>query len=554
METQLILSMMGGLGLILLGMKLMTDGLKMAAGSMLRKLLSGWTKTPLRGLSSGFLMTSAVQSSSAVTVAAIGFVNAGIMTLGQTVWVVYGSNIGTTTTAWIVALLGLKIKVKLLALPLVAVGTGLWLSKGMTRQAAVGEALAGFGLFFLGIEYLQGGFGSLGASIDPAAYAFPGIQGRLAFAALGFCMTFLMQSSSAAMALILTATAGGMVPLETAAAAVIGANLGTTSTAAIAVIGATANARRVAALHVIFNFITGAVAFLVLTALLGIILETRLMLEMDTNAVSVLALFHTAFNILGVLVVGPFTNYLTTFLESKFRSEQESASELKFLDDTIVSTPTIAVGALTQEVGRVAESAQRMAHAALKCRNKHQPCVELHREKSILDKLQAEIGTYSAKLRKHGLPQETSELIPDILRSLRYYVVVGETALEAETTSKQLNPLPDGSLREQKSKLLSKAGTITLHADPAEHRFSAKGITALQNDFEQDYQQMKLAFLEAGSSGQLPIDQMVLQLDFLSTLHRMIDQSVKGTTKLYGIGKHLGVYHKLLPTAPIVSS
>ena len=506
----LVMNLTGGLGLILLGMKLMTDGLKLAAGGVLQRILSSSTRTPFRGLASGFMMTSAVQSSSAVTVAAIGFVNAGVMTLAQTVWVIYGSNVGTTTTAWIVALVGLKIKIKVLALPLVAVGTGIWLSQTVTRRAALGEALAGFGLFFLGIEVLQGAFVGLGGALRPEDWALGGLAGRAALAGIGFVMTFLMQSSSAAMALILTATAGGMVPLEHAAAAVIGANLGTTSTAAIAVIGATASARRAAAMHVIFNVVTGVVAFVALPLILAAILGLRLRIGLAFDPVPVLALFHSSFNILGVLLVGPMTGRLVDMVQGWFRGdEEEGAERLKFLDDTILATPPMAMGALTQEVSRVARSSLRMAHAAYQCGNRQSPCRGLHREKALLDKLQADIGEFSAKLSKQGLRQDTSLLIPGILRALHYFVVAGDSALETANIGKTLPRLPTVEMEEAYRRLMDSAAKLSLHADPSDKNFNVGILDRRSEDFEYAHEDFKTLLLEAGSKARLPIEQMV---------------------------------------------
>jgi len=538
----MIISLAGGLGLLLLGMKLMSDGLKMAAGGVLRRILSSWTKTPLRGLASGFMMTSAVQSSAAVTVAAIGFVNAGVMTLGQTVWVVYGSNIGTTTTAWIVAFMGLKLNIKILALPLIAVGTALWLSRRVTRRSALGEALAGFGLFFLGIEGLQEVFVGLSQTVRPEQWVFDGIGGHLALCGLGFVMTFLMQSSSASMALILTAAAQDMVPLELAAAAVIGANLGSTSTAVIAVLGATSNAKRVAAMHVIFNLVTGLAAFASLSLILGGILHLRLLLGMTLDPVPVLALFHTSFNVLGVLLVGPFTRRLTRKVENWFRTAEEEAGTLRYLDNTVLAAPAMAVGAMVQEVARVGVTAQRMAHAALRCRGKAKPCLELHREKAVLDKLQAEITMFSARLRKQGLPQETAELVPDVLRSLRYFVMTGDSALEAETIYQTLEPTGDLELEQSLATLLDSAVTLSLHADPSDANFSSLSLAEKVEVFEQHYQKMKQDILDAGSINRLEIDAMVGYLDYLSSIHRMMDQSAKGGGWLRGLGLRLGVY------------
>ena len=251
-----VATLVGGVGLFLLGMRFMTQGLRMAAGRALRNILGKWTRTVFRGILSGFLITALVQSSSAVTVAVIGFVNAGLMSLSQTVGMIYGSNVGTTVTGWIVAAVGLDVNIKALALPLIGLGAVLRLIGENDRRAHLGDALAGFGLFFLGIEVLQSSFMGIGKSVSLDAGG-GGILGVTIFLGIGFGLTTLMQSSSAAMAVVLTACAGGLVPLTSAAGAVIGTNIGTTSTAALSAIGATANARKVAWVHVIFNLVTG---------------------------------------------------------------------------------------------------------------------------------------------------------------------------------------------------------------------------------------------------------------------------------------------------------
>ena len=165
---------LGGIGLFLLGMRLMTDGLKVTAGAMLREFLTRWTRTRFRGLMSGILITGIVQSSSAVTVAAIGFVNAGVLTLGQAMWVIFGSNVGTTMTGWIVALVGFDVRIEAFALPLLGAGMFLSLTGAATRRGALGEAIAGFGVFFLGIATLKATFAGLDGSIDLAGFVGDG--------------------------------------------------------------------------------------------------------------------------------------------------------------------------------------------------------------------------------------------------------------------------------------------------------------------------------------------------------------------------------------------
>lgn len=194
-------SFIGGIGLFLLGMRLMTDGLRLAAGSALRRMLGQWIRTPMRGLLSGALITSLVQSSSAITVATIGFVNAGLLTLRQSVGVIYGSNIGTTMTSWLVALIGFDVDVKALALPLIGTGVMMRLTGAHRRYGALGEALTGFGLFFLGIDVLKVAFSNVGAEVPLQHFANGGMGGAALFVGIGFVLTLLMQSSSAAMAL-----------------------------------------------------------------------------------------------------------------------------------------------------------------------------------------------------------------------------------------------------------------------------------------------------------------------------------------------------------------
>ena len=257
----------GGLGLFLLAVNMITDGLTLAAGHALRDMLGKWTRTLGRGIVSGISITAIVQSSSAVTVATIGFVNAGLLSLYQALGVVYGSYIGTTMTAWLVAIIGFQVKVDAFALPMIGIGMLLRLTGGDSRRAPVGMALAGFGLFFIGIDVLKEAFEGLAIAIDLQKLTLDGIAGVFLYAGIGFLMTVLTQSSSAAIAITLTAATGGIVGLYAAAAMVIGANVGTTSTAAFAVIGATSNAKRVAAAHIIFNVATGVVALMIMPVL-----------------------------------------------------------------------------------------------------------------------------------------------------------------------------------------------------------------------------------------------------------------------------------------------
>lgn len=332
----------GGLGLFLLGMWLMTEGLRLAAGPALERLLANWTRSRFRGLFSGVLITALVQSSSAVTVATLGFVNAGILTFRRAVWVIFGSNVGTTLTAWLVAVVGFRLDVDVLALPLIGVGALLRVFATRVRLQHVGMAMAGFGVLFLGIQMLADGFREVGASIS-----FANGGHAVLMVLLGVALTTLMQSSSAAIALVLTALAGGVVGLADAAAAVIGANIGTTSTALIATLGATAAARRLAMAHVIFNLVTGAVALLALPFFLLLVVRVA---GNPAEPAMTLAAFHSAFNLLGVILMWPLEGRMSQWLQTRFVGREVRATELRFLDRNVAAVPHLAQKALLMEL------------------------------------------------------------------------------------------------------------------------------------------------------------------------------------------------------------
>jgi phosphate:Na+ symporter len=305
-------ALIGGIGLFLLGMTLLTDGLKSAAGEALRRSLSRLTGGPFKALLSGVAVTAAVQSSSATTLTTIGFVSAGLLTFPQAIGVIFGANLGTTSTGWIVSIVGLKVHPGALALPLVAAGAMLRvMARG--RLAAIGLAIAGFGLLFVGIDMLQTGMAEVADRIDPAALPGQTMAGRLLLVGVGIAMTVVMQSSSAALVTTLTALDGGTIALEQGAALVIGQNLGTTVTAAVAAVGASVPAKRTAVAHIAFNLLAGISAFAVLPLLLRIAAVAGG--ETGGTGPVTLAAFHTAFNVLGVALMLPFVGRFAAAIE-----------------------------------------------------------------------------------------------------------------------------------------------------------------------------------------------------------------------------------------------
>ena len=348
-----ISQLIGGLGLFLLGMWLLTEGLKLAGGYALEKILAKWTVTRFKSFISGFTLTAIVQSSSAVTVSVIGFINAGLLDLSRSLWVIFGSNVGTSMTAWIVALLGFKFKIDILALPAVGIGAILHLFSSNLRSKSMGGALAGLGLLFLGLQYLQSAFTNVEQMVDLSALFSEGFIGMLSMALIGLVLTATMQSSSAALAIVLTAVATDVLPLSAGAAAVIGANIGTTITALIAVLKANANARRVAVGHVLFNVITALVALLLLGVFLELVQWLQQTLQLDANAAISLALFHTLFNLVGVLLMVLLEPKITPWLMRLFTRSETQTIKPQYLDKNIVAMPDLALNASILDQQRV---------------------------------------------------------------------------------------------------------------------------------------------------------------------------------------------------------
>lgn len=407
----------GGLGLFLLGMGLMTEGLRLAAGPALERLLATWTRSRIRGLVSGMTITALVQSSSAVTLATLGFVNAGLLEFRRAVWVVFGSNVGTTLTAWLVALVGLKLHVDALAFPLIGVGALLRIFALRVRLQHLGMALAGFGLFFLGIDTLGSAFEALGQEVRFAQ----GGGNVVLMVLIGIVLTTAMQSSSAAIALVLTALAGGVVGLDDAAAGVIGANIGTTSTALIGTLGATADARRLAFAHVAFNLLTGAVALVLLPFFL--LLITRVVGRPDDPALT-LAAFHTTFNVLGVLLMWPFESRLSRWLLTRFRERQTSGTQPHYLDRNVAAVPQLAERALVLELrGMLLEYPDLLEEAA--AAGREQAARSAAREQR-LDRM----GDFFTDLSRRALGEDLSDQLARLWRVQHNLLNIEESLAE----------------------------------------------------------------------------------------------------------------------------
>ena len=362
------ISVLGGVGLFLLGMTVMTEGLKALAGSALRTVLGKAAATPLRGSFWGALVTLLVQSSSATTMTTIGLVSAGLLTFPQGLGLVFGANVGTTGTGWLVALIGVRVSLTAAALPMIFVGALIkLLASG--RVSGTGAALAGFGLVLFGLTTLQQGMGGLAERLHPAdlptVLAGPdtrwwwGMLGALVLVVVGLVMTAVMQSSTAAIAVTLSAYYAGAVGLDQGCALIIGQNIGTATSSALAAIGASTTAKRLAIAYVLFKMIAAVIAFL----LFPIVTPLLVRASKAIDGVTLLAAYHTAYNVVGVLVLLPLVDRFTQLVE---RILPERGSPLtRCLDPSALATPIVAVEAVRRTIARALVAVCGSVEAAL---------------------------------------------------------------------------------------------------------------------------------------------------------------------------------------------
>ncbi len=350
MNTDIFLAV-GGIGLFLIGMVVLTDGLRTLAGASLRRTLSRLTKTPLSGAAAGALTTAVVQSSSATIVTAVGFVGAGLLTFAQALGIIFGANIGTTVTGWLVALIGFKLDLGTLAPPLLLVGAMVRLF-GKGRAAQIGWAIAGFSMLFLGIDAMKTGLGAFEGAVTPDDFPADTLIGRLQLVLIGVAITLVTQSSSAGVATALVALSAGTISLPQAAALVIGMDVGTTATALLAAMGGSTAMRRTGLAHVIYNVLTGIMAFLLLTPFARIAGGLG---GGAGDAQLALVAFHTFFNALGVVAILPFATPFARLIE--WLVPERETPFLRYLDRKLLAEPAAAIDAVCATLDEVTKTA-----------------------------------------------------------------------------------------------------------------------------------------------------------------------------------------------------
>lgn len=458
-----LLRLIGSLGLFLYGMKIMSEGLQKFAGDSLRKILTAMTTNRVTGVLTGVLITALIQSSSATTVMVVSFVNAGLLTLTQSIGVIMGANIGTTVTAWLISALGFKIDIAAFTLPLLAFALPLFFS-GKSSRKSLGEFIFGFAFLFMGLQSLKTNAPDLGANPDMLAfvqnYTDMGFFSIILFLFIGAVLTMIVQASAATMAITLIMCANGWIDYHLGVALVLGENIGTTITANLAALTGNTQARRAALAHLVFN-IFGVIWVLVIFYPFtnGISWFVTHVMKITDPAVAVsfkLAAFHTAFNIINTCVMIWFVNLIEktvcTLIKPKMEEEEY---RLRFITGGMLSTAELSILQAHKEITLFAERTARMFNMVKELFYEKNEEVFLktygrvEKYENISDRMEVEIANYLTQVSEGRLSSESKEEIRVMLRAVSEIESIADSCNNLSRSIKRRNEFKSDFTDEQ---------------------------------------------------------------------------------------------------------
>lgn len=427
------LRLIGSLGLFLYGMKIMSEGLQKFAGDSLRRILTAMTTNRVTGVLTGVLITALIQSSSATTVMVVSFVNAGLLTLTQSIGVIMGANIGTTVTAWLISALGFKVDIAAFSLPLLAFGIPLLFS-GKSSRKSVGEFIFGFSFLFMGLQALKANAPDLGANPEMLAfvqnYADMGFFSIILFLFIGAILTMIVQASAATMAITLIMCANGWIDYQLGVALVLGENIGTTITANLAALTGNTQARRAALAHLAFN-IFGVIWVLILfypftNAVSWFVTNVMRISDLSVAVSFKLAAFHTAFNISNTFVMIWFVGLIekTVCFLIKGKKDEDEEYRLRYITGGMLSTAELSILQARKEITLFAERTGRMldmVKALFYEKNEDaflKTYSRVEKYESISDRMEIEIANYLTCVAEGRLSSEGKEEIRIMLRAV----------------------------------------------------------------------------------------------------------------------------------------
>jgi len=436
-----IFTIIGSLGLFLYGMKTMSAGIQKSAGERLHTIMNLMTANRFASVFTGFSITALIQSSSATTVMVVSFVDAGLLTLRQAIGVIMGANIGTTITGWLVAIIGFKFSISAFALPAIGLGLPLFFIKRL-RKKDLGEALIGFGILFLGLSFLKSSMPDIKQHPEILQFLSDftnrGFLSYLIFILAGTLITVIVQSSSAAMAITLTMAHAGWIDFPTAAAIILGENIGTTITAFLASLGSGINARRAARAHTLFNlFGVFWITFLFLPflSLVNLLVPGNVSQATRELIPSHLAMFHTLFNITNTLICIGFVPFFTRAVEYLVKpkaGEVPKKYELRYLSSATQSTPELYIVYARQEIEKMVSIIEEMFTRFLmvfESPNKKMgdEVEDLKRQEDYTDQMQEQLSGFLASIAMDNINEQTAINVNSMVRTVHELESMGDS-------------------------------------------------------------------------------------------------------------------------------
>ena len=442
-----ILTLLGSLGLFLYGMTLMSEALQKVAGDKLRNILAAMTSNSLSRILTGLFITAVIQSSSATTVMVVSFVNAGLLSLVQSIGVIMGANIGTTFTAWLISLLGFKADIAILAIPLIGFGFAFMMCKAKKKKS-IGELIIGFALLFLGLSFLKDSVPDLQNTPEVLAFLQQwtnyGYGSILMFVLIGTILTIVLQSSSATMALTLVMCNNGWIPFEMGAAMVLGENIGTTITANIAASVANVSARRAALAHCVFN-VFGVIWVLVLFhPFLFVVSKVIMAMGLDNPLVAgasanstlyAISMVHTLFNICNTLILVWFTNQIAQFVTKIIKNKKEEGEvfRLQYIQGGVLNTAELSLNQAKEEIVHYADICRRQYAYAKSAINETDPekfdilYKKLEHYEQVTDRIELEIAKFLDQVKNGVISDESARRIQAMYKIISELESIGDS-------------------------------------------------------------------------------------------------------------------------------
>ena len=525
---EIVIGIMGGLGLFLYGMNLMGEALEKAAGSKLKKIIELLTSNIFMGVIVGTIVTAIIQSSSATTVMVVGFVNAGIMTLPQAVGVIMGANIGTTVTAQLVS-----IDINGLAPIALGIGIVLYLFTNKPKTKHLAEVLIGFGILFTGMDFMK-------EAVKPLAEYSGFTNALLTFGKypilgllLGFGITAIIQSSSASMGMLVVLASQGLIPLNSALPILYGQNIGTCVTSLLSSIGASISARRAALIHLMFN-VLGTIIFLIF--LNGIVVKAVVYMDPD-NVARQIANVHTIFNITSTLMLLPFNKIiikLATKLAPDNNTEDDDVKVVKYIDDRMIETPSIALVSVEKETLRMGEKSRESLDSAMTgiFEKSEKDLSNTLKKEKVINELQKTILNYLLKLSKAPLNEESREVIDSLFNTVNDIERIGDHAENLAELGKSsivndvvFSDNARSELSDMYNKVLS-TYTYSLESMRTSDVDLACKVIKMEEQVDIMEKTCRLNHMRRLNNNMCSIDNGIIYLEILTNLERVSDHAV----------------------------